>query len=63
LIEVDGTELPLVVKECRAEGGVSVKGVRIQDSDVKTDIDRSLLDKMLDDIKKKQEEEEEKKKK
>lgn len=55
LIEVDGTELPLLVKECRAEGGVQVKGVRIQDSDVKTDIDRSLLDRMLAAIKKKEE--------
>ena len=59
LIEVDGVELPLLVKETRAEGGVSVRGVRIQDSDVKVDIDRSYLDKLIDEIKKRSEEEEE----
>ena len=52
LIEVDGIELPLLVKETRDEGGVAVKGVRIQDSDVKVDIERGKLDKMLEEIKK-----------
>jgi hypothetical protein len=47
LIEVDGVELPLLVKETKAEGGVAVKGVRIQDSDVKVDIDRAFLDDMI----------------
>ena len=37
-IEVDGLELPLLVKETFAEGSVSVKGVLVQDSDVKADI-------------------------
>jgi hypothetical protein len=46
-IEVDGVELPLLVKETKAEGGVSVKGVRIQDSDVKVDIDRAFLDDII----------------
>jgi len=46
-IEVDGIELPLLVKETFAEGGVSVRGVRVQDSDVKVDIDRGILDKLI----------------
>ena len=47
-IEVDGLELPLLVKETFAEGGVSVKGVRVQDSDIKVDIDREHLDKLIE---------------
>jgi hypothetical protein len=46
-IEVDGKEIPLYVKETRAEGGVAVRGVRVQDSDVKVDIDRSVLDEII----------------
>jgi Ubiquitin fusion degradation protein UFD1 len=46
-IEVDGLELPLLVKETFAEGGVSVKGVRVQDSDIKVDIDRGHLDELI----------------
>lgn len=55
-IEVDGIELPLLVKETFAEGGVSVRGVRVQDSDVKVDIDRGILDAIIA-IKKKEAEE------
>lgn len=47
-IEVDGLELPLLVKETFAEGGISVKGVRVQDSDIKVDIDREHLDKLIE---------------
>ena len=46
-IDVDGLELPILVKETFAEGGVSVKGVRVQDSDIKVDIDRGHLDKLI----------------
>lgn len=46
-IDVDGLELPIRVKETFAEGGVSVKGVRVQDSDIKVDIDRGHLDKLI----------------
>ena len=46
-IEVDGAELPLLVKETYAEGGISVRGVRVQDSDIKVDIDRSYLDELI----------------
>lgn len=46
-IESNGVEYPLYVKETFAEGGVSVKGVRVQDSDIRTDIDRSVLDALL----------------
>lgn len=45
-IEVDGVEYPLYVKKTTAEGGLSVDGVRVQDSDLKTDLDRSVLDKL-----------------
>jgi ubiquitin fusion degradation protein 1 len=45
-IQVQGEEYPLYVKETRAEGGVGVHGVRVQDADVRTDIDRSVLDKL-----------------
>ena len=55
-IEVDGVELPLLVKETKAEGGVSVKGVRIQDSDVKVDIDRAFLDDIIKAQKKNEQE-------
>ena len=51
-IEIKGKEYPIFVKKTQAEGGVSVIAVRVQDSDVKTDIDRTLLD----DLKKKQKE-------
>lgn len=46
-IEIKGKEYPLYVKETRAEGGVAVRGVRVQDSDIRTDIDRGLLDEMI----------------
>lgn len=62
LIEVNGVEYPLYVKETRGEGGVSLLGVRVQDSDINVDINRSVLD----DLKKQQqlkEEEEEKQRK
>lgn len=47
LIEVDGVEYAFHVKDTKAEGGVSVKGVRVQDSDVKVDFDRSCLDTLI----------------
>lgn len=47
-IEMKGKEYALYVKETRAEGGVAVKAVRIQDSDVRTDIDRTVLDQLAD---------------
>ena len=56
-IEVDGVELPLYVKETQAEGGIAVRGVRVQDSDIKVDIDRTFLDAV---IKKKEKEAKEK---
>jgi len=46
-IEFKGVEYPLYVKETRAEGGVAVRGVRVQDSDVKVDIDRSIIDAII----------------
>lgn len=52
-IEVDGIELPILVKETFAEGGISVKGVRVQDSDIQVDIDRSVLDEIIKRQKKK----------
>jgi hypothetical protein len=61
-IEVDGIELPLYVKETFAEGGISVKGVRVQDSDVKVDIDRGFLDEILKKQKEEEAEKEEAKK-
>jgi hypothetical protein len=45
-IEVGGREYPLLVKATYAEGGVEVRAVRVQDSDVNTDIDRSVLDRL-----------------
>ena len=50
-IEHKGTEYKFYIKETIAEGGVAVKGVRVQDSDVKVDIDRSYLDKLIDKMK------------
>jgi ubiquitin fusion degradation protein 1 len=47
-IEVDGVEYAFHVKDTKAEGGVSVKGVRVQDSDVKVDFDRSYLDDLIE---------------
>lgn len=44
VIEFEGVEYPLMVRETRAEGGVAVRGVRVQDADVRVDIDRSVLD-------------------
>lgn len=46
-INIKGKEYPLYVKETQAEGGVKVQGVRVQDSDIRTDIDRSVLDKLI----------------
>lgn len=46
-IEVDGEVYPLHIKATRAEGGVNVQGVRVQDSDVRVDIDRSVVDQLL----------------
>lgn len=48
LIEVEGVEYPLYVKDTRAEGGVSVRGVRVQDSDINVDIDREFLDEIVE---------------
>ena len=53
LIEVNGEEYPLLVKETMGESGVSLLGVRVQDSDINVDINRSFLD----DLKKNLEEE------
>lgn len=49
-IEIDGVEYPLFVKKTLAEGGLSVDGVRVQDSDLKTDIDRTILDTLKDEL-------------
>ena len=57
-IEYKGQEYSFYVKETQAEGGIAVKGVRVQDSDVKVDIDRSYLDDLIKAIEKKKEEEE-----
>lgn len=43
-IEHKGVVYAFRVAETRAEGGVAVRGIRVQDSDVKVDIDRSVLD-------------------
>jgi len=51
-IEHKGIEYKFYIKETIAEGGVAVKGVRVQDSDVKVDIDRSYLDKIIDEMNK-----------
>ena len=54
-IEHNGVIYPLYVKETRAESGVRMLGVRVQDSDVKVDIDRKVVDALF---KRKQEEDE-----
>ena len=46
-INIKNKEYPLYVKETQAVGGVKVQGVRVQDSDIRTDIDRSILDEIL----------------
>ena len=46
-IEIKGVEYPLFVKEVKAENGISVLGVRVQDSDIKVDIDRGYLDPLI----------------
>jgi len=46
-IEIKGKEYPIYVKETIAEGGVSVKAVCVQDSDIRTDIDRTVVDKLI----------------
>lgn len=48
-ISIDGHEYSFHVKETIAEGGVSVRAVRVQDSDIRADIDRSLLDQFIKD--------------
>lgn len=53
-IEIQGKEYPIFVKETIAEGGVSVKAVCVQDSDIRTDIDRTVVDKLI--LKRKQSE-------
>jgi len=47
VIEFNGVEFPLYVKETRAEGGISVRAVRVQDADVRVDIDRSVIDSLI----------------
>ena len=54
-IQYKGIEYFFYVKETKAENGVAVKGVRVQDSDIKCDIDRSVLDKLLEAKKKRKE--------
>jgi hypothetical protein len=56
-IEYRGITYPLYVSETRNELGVAVRGVRVQDSDVRVDIDRSLLDNMLEEEEEEEEEE------
>lgn len=58
-IEYKGIEYPLYVKETKAEGGVAVRGVRVQDSDIKVDIDCSFLELQKKKLKKEQMEREE----
>ena len=59
-IEYKGEEYSFYVKETQAEGGIAVKGVRVQDSDVKVDIYRAYLDDLIKaNEKKKQEEDKE----
>lgn len=45
-IHIDDKEFSFFVKECRGENGVPLKGVRIQDSDLRVDIDHSYLDSL-----------------
>jgi hypothetical protein len=51
-ISIRGGIYTFYVKETYSEGGVRVHGVRIQDADVHTDIDRSVLDTLLSERKK-----------
>lgn len=51
-INVDGREYNFYVNETIAEGDVAAHAVRVQDSDIRTDIDRSVLDKILEKQKK-----------
>lgn len=44
-------EYRFYVKETKAEGGIAVKGVRVQDSDIKVDIDRTYIDSLLKKMK------------
>jgi hypothetical protein len=53
-IEIKGIEYPLYVKETFAEGDISVNAVRVMDSDVKTDIDRKIIDQLIKSNKKKE---------
>lgn len=46
-LSINQREYKFFVNETIAENGVPVMGVRIQDSDVRTDIDRSILDRFL----------------
>lgn len=46
-IEINGKEYPIYVKETIAEGGLSVHAVCVQDADIRTDIDRSIVDKLI----------------
>ena len=55
-IEIGGTEHPIYVKETRGENGVSMKGVKVQDADIRTDINRDILDSIIKKAKKKKEE-------
>lgn len=46
-IEIDKVEYPFFVKDIKGEGNQSLDGARIQDSDVRVDIDRSYIDNLL----------------
>jgi hypothetical protein len=46
-IAVGGVTYLFRVRETRAEGGVAVRAVRVQDSDIRVDVDRSALDEMI----------------
>lgn len=50
-IEVKGKEYPIFVKETKAEGDIAVRGVRVQDSDIRTDIDRTVIQALLEEKK------------
>jgi hypothetical protein len=45
-IEINKQEYPFHVKSIKAEGDIDVNGARIQDSDVRVDIDRAYLDSL-----------------
>jgi hypothetical protein len=53
-IEIKGIEYPLYVKQTFSEGDISVNAVRVMDSDVKTDIDRKIIDALIRSNKKKE---------